>query len=151
MLEPRGGLVGERPIPVIDIQDIVRLDVVRDVNVGPPIPVQVGDRHAESIPDVLQYPGFPGHVGKGPVAVVAVQPIGASEARAPYARRVSGTDKIFGGVVEQKEVEVPVSVVVEEDGVGGEPRIGDPIPRGGLREGVIPIVDEQQIGALLRF
>ena len=151
MFEPRGGLVGERPVAVVDVQDVVRLHVVRDVDVGPPIAVQVGDRHAESVTHVLQYPGLPGHVGKGAVAVVAVQPIVAAEARTAYPRRVSGTNEVFGGIVEQKQVEVPVAVVIEEDGVGGEPGIGDPVPRGGFGEGVIPVVDEKQIGAVLRL
>src|SRR5205823_14158160 len=61
------------------------------IYVGPPIAVQVGDRHAESVTHVLQDPGLPGHVGKGAVTVVAVQPIVAAEARTAYPRRVSGT------------------------------------------------------------
>src|SRR5205809_2391392 len=43
VLEPSRGLVGERAIAVVDVEDIVGRDVVRDVDVGSPIPVEVGD------------------------------------------------------------------------------------------------------------
>ena len=52
MLEPRAGPIGKRSIPVVDVEDIIGGDVVGHVEVGPPIPVQVGNRHPESIPDL---------------------------------------------------------------------------------------------------
>src|SRR5207244_13403889 len=75
MLEPRAGLIGERAIAVVDVEDIIGCDVVGDVEVGPPISVHVGHHHAESVPDLSQYPRFAGYTGKGPVAVVAIQRI----------------------------------------------------------------------------
>src|SRR6266545_1213073 len=52
-------------------------------------------------------------------------------------------------VAEEKEVEVAVPVIVEEDGVRGETGIIDVVLRRGLGEAAVAVVDEQQIAALL--
>src|SRR5207249_9359378 len=44
VLEPRTSPVGERSISVVDVEDIIGGDVVGDVEIGPPVPVQVGNR-----------------------------------------------------------------------------------------------------------
>ena len=150
VLEPAGGLIGERSVSVVDVQDIVGRDVVRDIDVGPPVAVDVADHNAEPISELAENPRFAGNVGKRAVAVVAIQLVVTAGVPAADAGRACflTTRKVVGRVVQQKQVEVAVAVVVEEDGVGGEARIGDPVPCGRFREGVIPVVDEQQIGPL---
>src|SRR5207249_9431196 len=44
VLEPRTSPVGERSISVVDVEDIIGGDVVGDVEIGPPVPGQVGNR-----------------------------------------------------------------------------------------------------------
>jgi hypothetical protein len=38
------GAVRECSVPVVDIEDIVRDDVVGDVDIGPAIPIHIGNR-----------------------------------------------------------------------------------------------------------
>ena len=90
VLEPSRGLVGERAIAVVDVEDIVGRDVVRDVDVGSPIPVEVGDGHAESITDLSQDAGLLGYVRERSVAVVPIELIVTAGARAPQTRGVEG-------------------------------------------------------------
>ena len=88
VLEPCGRVVGEGSIPIVDIQDIVGRVVVGDIDVGPPIPIQVGNRDAESKPDLPQDARFRGHVRERAVAVIAVESIVADGTLAAYAERV---------------------------------------------------------------
>src|SRR5439155_281807 len=85
VLEPRAGPIGKRSIAVVDVEDVIGCDVVRDVEVGPPVPVQVGHRHAESIPELPQYPRFLRYIGECPVAVVAIELVVAGRAVTAYA------------------------------------------------------------------
>ena len=88
VLEPRAGPIGKRSIAVVDVEDVIGCDVVGDVEVGPPVPVQVGHRHAESIPELPQYPRFLRYIGECPVAVVAIELVVAGRAVTAYAQRV---------------------------------------------------------------
>ena len=76
-------LVGKRAVPVVDVERVVGGYVVGDVDVGPAIAVHIGDDHPQSVPDLAQDPGFPGDVGEGAVAIVAVQRVPALGAVAP--------------------------------------------------------------------
>src|SRR5439155_21797401 len=130
MLEPLAGFIRKRSIPVVDIKDVVGRDVVRDVDVGPPVSIDVADDDAESVPELSQYPPFPGDIRECAVTVVAVELIVAAGAPAACGRRVDGgftAVEILGRVVEQKQVEESVSVVVEEDGMRREPGVGDTV------------------------
>ena len=49
--------------------------------------------------------------------------------------------EIRGRILEQKEVETPVAIVVEKRGVGGEARVGDTVLGGGFCERTIAVVD----------
>ena len=99
MLEPRTGLIGKRPIPVVDVEDIIGCDVVGDIDVGPAVTVHVCDDDPESIPDLLQDPRLPGYISKGPIAVVAIELVVAFRAAALHAERVrvrGATGKVLG-------------------------------------------------------
>ena len=146
--------VFERPVPVVDPHQIVREEVVGNVDVGPAIAVQVGHRHAETV-SLGQDAGLLRHVGEGAVAVVAVQPISAR--RLPLGDL--GTDPVavvgLERVLEDVEIEVPISVVVEEHGVRVVAGIGDAEPPCLLHESgrAVPVrtlVDEQQVAAVRR-
>src|SRR2546426_7361259 len=105
VLEPGGGLIGERSIPVVDIQDIVGRDVVGDIDVGPPVAVDVADHNAEPISELAENPCFAGNVGKRAVAVVAVQLVVTARvlaADAGGAFRLA-TPKVVGRVVRSEE------------------------------------------------
>ena len=154
VLEPGTGLVGERSVPVIDVEDIVGCDVVGDVDIGPAVVVHVRHHHPESVSDLLQDPRLPGYIREGPIAVVAIELVVAFRAAALDAERVRvrhATGKVLGGIVEQKEVEAAIPVVIEEHGVGGETRIGDAVACRGLGERAVAVIDEQQVGPVLSF
>src|SRR5258706_13060349 len=137
VLEPARGLVGERTIAVVDVEDIVGRYVVRDVDVGSPIPVEVGDGHAESITELSQDAGLLGYVRERSVAVVPVELIVTAGASAPETSGVEGrfrARKILGRGIEQKQGEASIPVVIQKDGVGGEADAGDAVSPGRPRE-----------------
>src|SRR2546425_12349976 len=96
MLEPRAGPIGKRAVAVVDVENVIGRDVVGDIEVGPPIPVQVGNRHPESIPDLPQYSRFPRYISEGPIAVIAIQRIVARGAFSPHAERVRSEERRVG-------------------------------------------------------
>src|SRR2546423_12746337 len=68
-----------------------------------------------------------------------------------WTRRELRAGEVSWRVLEEKEVETTVAVVVEESGVGGEAIVVDPVLRRGFRERPIPVVDEKEIPAVLRL
>ena len=152
--EPLRGPVGERAIPVVDIEDIVRGDVVRDIDVGPAIPIDVRYDDAEPIADVPQDPRFLRDIRERPVAIIAIELVVAARGLSARARRMHrdlASREILGRVVEQKQVQVTVPVVIEEDRVGRKSRVRDAVSRRLLGEGAIAVIDEQQVGPLRRL
>ena len=99
VLEPGSCLVGERSVPVVDVQDVVGCDVVGDIDVGPSIPVDVGHDHPESIPDLPQNPCLARYVREGPIAVVSIEFVVAGRAVTTHPERVRlccTTGKVLG-------------------------------------------------------
>src|SRR6266436_9130329 len=59
--------------------------------------------------------------------------------------------EILGRIIEQKQVEASVAIVIQKDGVGGKPRVGDSVPRCLFGESPVLVVDEEEICPLLRL
>jgi hypothetical protein len=145
--------VGERAVAVVDIQDVVGDDVVGDVDVGPRVAVDVGDRDAEAVAGDAEDPRLVRHIREVSLAVVLVELIVAVRRVVSHperGRREIAAREVGGGVVEHEQVEASVAVVVEEDGLRREAGVGDSVLRRCFREGSIPVVDEEQVGARLR-
>src|SRR5207247_1925248 len=100
MLEPGAGPVGERPISVVDVEDVVGGDVVGNVDVGPAVAVHVGDHVADAVPWR--------RVRDSGIHVVAVQQVGQI---LPFGRFRPGDRDV--------DVQVPVVVDVHHGGAGG--------------------------------
>ena len=64
----------ERAVAPVEEEEI-RVVVVGDVEVDPAVAVEVGGDHAEAVAVGPADPGRVGHVGEGPVAVVAVEDV----------------------------------------------------------------------------
>ena len=63
------------PLPVVDVEVVALEEVVRDVDVGTPVAVEVGDDDAEPVGHVgAVNAGRRGHVGEMP-AVVPIEPL----------------------------------------------------------------------------
>ena len=88
MLQPLGGLVRERAVPVVDIQDVIGRPVVGDVDVGPAISIQVSNGHAESVPGLIQDTSLLRHVGEGSMAGIPVQHVVTARGFPTHARRM---------------------------------------------------------------
>ena len=74
------------------------------------------------------------------VAVVPIELVVAAGRRAAHARRVAryvAAREILRRIVEQKEVEASVAVVIQKRGMRGEAGVGDAVLRGGLGEGAV--------------
>src|SRR5688500_19376478 len=114
VLYPPVGLVGKRPVAVVDVQDVVRRPVVRDVDVGPSIPVDIGHDDAEPVAGVAPYPRSPGCVPErtrlAVGAVVPIQLVVTAWRLPPHPGGVAGhaTKEILWRVVEHEQVEASV-------------------------------------------
>ena len=154
VLEPLGSLVGERSVSIVDIHDIVGHDIVGDVDVGSAVSVQIGNGNAEPIAGLPQDARLSADIGERTIAVVAVElvvAVGGHAAHTDGHARHLPAREISGRVVEQKEVEAPVPVVVQESRVRAEAGVGNAVLRSRFREGAITVVDEQQIRPIRRL
>src|SRR2546423_9567827 len=151
MLQPLRGLVGERSIAVVDVHDVVGGTVIRDIDVRPAVSVDIRYHDAESVAGIPQYAGFSGHVcefARFPSdALVPIELVKAAGCRASQTRGVAhdAPREILGRVVEHKEVEASVPVVIQENRVGGEASIRDAVLSGGLADSAVLVVDEEEI------
>src|SRR5205807_1493520 len=90
VLQPLARLVRERAVPVVDIDDVVRNAVVGDVDVGPAIAVQIGDRDAEPVAGIAQDPGMIRHVRELAMAVVVVKLVVTARSSPTHPARMTG-------------------------------------------------------------
>ena len=153
MLQRAGGSVGERPVPIIHVENVVRQSVVGDVDVRPAVPVDVRYDHAEPVTGVFEDTRFFRHVRECAVAIIPIQLVVAARRRAAHARGMARdtTREILGRIVEQKQIEAAVSVIVEKCRLRREVGVGDAELCGGLGERPVAVVDEQQICPICRF
>ena len=146
-----GRFVGERAVAVVDVEHVIGCHIVRDVDVRPTVAIDISDDHTQSVSDLAQDPGFARDIREAALAIVAVKGVPALRALAPHAEWVQvrlAAGKVFGRVVQQEQVEQPVPVVVEKDGVRRVRSIGDAVARGRLRERTLPIINEEIIGTV---
>ena len=73
VLQPCSRFVGERPIAVVDVHDVVGNTVVGDVDVGPAISVQIGDDDTESVPSIPQNAGVIRDIREMSVTVIVIK------------------------------------------------------------------------------
>src|SRR5258706_11802081 len=97
----------------------VLLEIVRDIEVGTPVEIEVPRHDAEAVPfDPAVDAGLAADIGEV-AAVVAEQAVaGLRVANGAAAPRAAGALRV-GRVVQEVHVQVAVSVVVEERGLGG--------------------------------
>ena len=94
MLQRLAGCVGESSVAIVDVDDIVGNAVVGDVDVGPAIPIQIGDDDAESIARIAENARGARHVGEllrfSVGALAAIQLVVAPRCISAQARRMTG-------------------------------------------------------------
>ena len=122
--------VDERAVVMVD-PELVRRGVVRDVDVGPAVPVVIAGRDAEPGAERPGDSRWFGDVGEAPVAVVVEQPGGDRTVRA-RAAVVARADGVVADLVRRRrevqivrdeQVEVAVAIVVHERGARAPERI----------------------------
>ena len=146
--------LGEGAISVVEVQVVVLEEVIRDVDVGPAVPIHVAHDDAQPEADLApEDPGLLAHVDEVP-AVVAIQP-GAAE-RVAHVPGIAEAEARDGPrrVTNQEQVQVSVAVVVEEHRLGRVARVGDAVGGRLLDEGgnavrVQSLVDVQLVGPKL--
>ena len=123
--------IGQRAVAPVH-PELVLVAVVRDVDVGPAVAVEVGRHHAERRTVGLLQEGDGGDVVEPPVATVAIQAVGlgsegarvgrspvmgrAVVAAARSARTRGGRRDVVAQIVAHVQVQPPVAVVVHEGG-----------------------------------
>ena len=144
--------VSEAAVLLIDPQ-LVRLAIVRDVDVRPPIGIEVGGHHPERRTVVTGHLRLGGDVDKRPVPTIAIQPVrngrvalrhaivpfaGAGEARALFP---DGVVDVVGDI----QVEPPVPVDVDERRRHAPPGIARACLVGDVGKGPVTVVAEQLV------
>ena len=147
MPEPGSGLVSEGPVPVVHIQHVIWRDVVRDVDVGPAVAGEIGDRDTQAIADIPHDTRLLGHVRERAVTIVAVESIVALRRgpMPPGRAHLERALEVSRGIIEQKEVEIAIAVIVEPYGLRTESAVGNAILRRRFGESPVPVVDEEQV------
>ncbi|MCY3761359.1 MAG: hypothetical protein OXH50_08915, partial [Gemmatimonadetes bacterium] len=139
-------------LPAVEPQPVHGL-VVGDEDVLQAVAVEVGAGDAEAVAGHRLETGRGADVGEG-AAVVAVEPVGSRRRVALGAaelRQAEGVDAVDlrvgapAQVVDQHEVEVPVTVVVEEGGRSPPARVPDAGPFGGVLEAAAAEVPQQSV------
>ena len=127
----------ERAAGLVDVEP-VRVEVVRDVEVGPPVAVHVGEDGAEAVVDVTVLdPGLQRDVPEPRVAVrveALVQVEQVAErlvVRREAAGRVRG--RVHVGVARDEDVGASVAVDVGDGGAGVPAERAEGVDAGGVR------------------
>ena len=130
--------IGECSVVIVAIQEALH-GIVGDVDVRPPVAIEIGERHAERLALGVGDPGFPGHVGERAVAVVVIQQV--SDAREIVGMAVGAAAGLVLAaeavlveaplqITRHEQVEPAVIVEVEEPGAGAPSAGRDAGPRG---------------------
>ncbi len=145
---------GEGAVALVDVEVVAFEEVVRDVDVGPAVAIDVAHDHAEAEPDLApKDAGVCAHVHEVP-AIVAVQ-LGSAERIALVALVAEAEARDgLGRVADQEQVQIAVAIVVEERGLDRVAGVGDAVGGGPLDERgdpvrVQPLVDVELVGAAL--
>src|SRR5258706_9301893 len=109
-----GDRFGEGAVAVVEIEEVVLLEIVRDIEVGTPVEIEVARHDAEAVPfDPAVDAGVGADIGEV-AAVVAEQAVaGLRVANGAAAPRAAGALR-GGRVVPGVHVRVAVSALVEE-------------------------------------
>src|ERR1700730_1356444 len=111
--------------------ELVRVSVVGDVNIHPPVTVEVGSDHTQSVTELVRDACGGGDVLESSVAFIMKQPVPRRAERARSAIVLHGRLCVAGwtpgkgkvGVVNHHQVEPSVSVVIKEGGARAPPGI----------------------------
>src|SRR5256714_4208672 len=126
----------ESAVVVVDVEVVAFVKIVRDVDVRPAIAIDVADHHAEPEGDLAAVDaGLGAYICEVPVAI-AVEQLLATEWIA-HVSGVARADASDGteGVVDEKEIQTPVAVIVQESRLSGRAFVGNAICGGHLLEG----------------
>ena len=149
--------VAERAVALVDPEQVVRA-VVGDVDVDPPVAVEVGGGHAEGRPETAADERGLAHVDEAPLPRVAVQvvrgpPVGFGRtvvARVGQGAALDAALQRVVHVVADVEIEPAVAVVVDEGGRYAESsgRADAPLGRR-LGERAVAAIDVQLVRAVV--
>ena len=145
----------ERPVVVVDVQIVALEEIVRDIDVRPPVAIYVAHHHSKTERDLAaEDAGLLAHVREMAVAIVVEQLVAAElVANIADVPEPEAADRAEG-VVDEEHVQIPVAVVVEEGRLGRVPFVREPVLARHLLEGrnailVQPLVDVQLVRAAL--
>ena len=144
----RGADLRKRAIAVVVVQKIVFLKVVRDVQVGAAIAIEVARHHTEPIAEGAAVDAGRGAHVHEVAMVVAIQPVARAGIARGARRRCARAVLRVHRVIEQVHVEVAVAVVIEEQRLCGVALELQSILRRPIGEGAVAIVDIQHIAAV---
>ncbi len=145
-----GNGLGERAVAVVVVEKIVFLEIIRDVEIGTAVAVQVARHDAQTVSlhatiDV----GLVAHVDKV-TAVVSIQAIARARVTR-HALRVHAARPLgVHGVIQHIHVQIPVAVVVEEQRLGAVADVVESVLARPVGERAVAIIDEEHVAAVHR-
>ncbi len=146
----RGDGLGERTVAVVEVEKVVLVKIVGHEEVGAAIEIQIADDHAQTVSlDAAKDARLLTDVHEA-VAVVPEESV-AGFWVTDYALRVpGGPAHLVGGMVQEIHVQVAVSVVVEEGGLGRVAHVLESVLCGPVGEGAVAVIDVEHIPAAQR-
>ena len=144
-----GDRLGESAVAVIDVEVVVALEIVGDVEIGAAVAVEVAGDDAEPVTvDAVVQAGGVGHIGEV-IPVVAEQPVAGARPAIPGLRALFDAALGMRGVVEQVHVEVAVTIVIEEQRLGGVTDVLEAVLFGAIGERSVAVVDVEHVSSVL--
>jgi hypothetical protein len=112
----------ESSISLIDVQVVILMEIIRDVEVGITVQVDVGNTDAQAVSDDGTVdPGRPRDI-REPASVVTEHPVARQAVViVPVIRPFIESAVVTKRMVEEIHVEIPVEVLIEEGSLGTEP------------------------------
>ncbi len=119
LLAPGGNYLAETAIPVVQVEVIVFKEIIAHIDVRIAIRIQVADAQAQTVSGLpLENTGFPADICKEAI-VIPVKPVPGERIRDGPLASLAVVAVRVDGMVEQKQVEVPVQVIVKKGSLGG--------------------------------
>ncbi len=137
--------LGERAVTVVDVDEVTLVEIVGDEQIGTAVEVQVAGHDAKAVSvDTAEHTGRLADIHE-PVAFVAEQAVARPRMADGALRVENGAALLVRGVVEQVHVQIAVSVVVEEGGLGRISLVLESVFGGPVGKGAITVVDEEDV------
>ena len=145
VLEVLSGPIGEGAVAVVDVEQIVRLEIVRHIDVRPAVLIDIVDSYPQAKAFNLDA-GVRGDISKCIVTVVSVQSVGVGGPAVGAPRKRATSVIINHSILQQVPVQIPIPIIIKKDGLHRIAGVVESICSGSFGEGAFTFIYIQQVG-----